>query len=50
MSRYSIYKAADERGIAHATALLIWDATGNPDDFICALDAYADGYGFILCD
>ena len=50
MSRYSINKAADERGIAHSTAMLIWEATQDPDEFISALDDYANGYGFSLID
>ena len=50
MSQYAIYKAADERGVSHRTANLIWEATGDPDDFIAALDDFASGYGFTLID
>ena len=50
MSRYSINKAADERGISHATAMLIFECSESVDDFIAALDAYADGDGFVLID
>ena len=50
MSRYSICKAADERGINHSTAMLIWEATQDPDEFISALDDYVKGYGFSLID
>lgn len=50
MSRYQIYKAADERGISRHTALLVWEHTDDPDDFIAALDDIADGWGFSLID
>ena len=50
MSRYSINKAADERGIAHGTAMLIWESVDSPAEFIAALDAYAAGEGSPLVD
>ena len=48
MSRYAINKTADELGIAHGTAMLIWDATGTRDEFIAAMEDYAAGRGFVL--
>lgn len=48
MSRYAINKAADERGINHSTAMLIWDSVDSVDEFLAALDDYAEGRGFTL--
>lgn len=48
MSRYAINKAADERGISHSTAMLIWDSVDSVDEFLEALDDYAEGRGFTL--
>ena len=48
MSRYSINKAADERGISHSTAMLVWEYTNDHDEFIAALDEIAAGRGFSI--
>lgn len=48
MSRYAINKVADELGVSHSTAMLIWDATQNPDEFRAAIEDYAAGRGFVL--
>ena len=50
MSRYSINKLADERGVSHRTALLIWECCNDRDEFIAALDDVAAGRGFVLID
>lgn len=50
MSRYAINKAADERGVEHSTALLIWECCSDRDEFIIKLDAVARGHGFTLID
>ena len=50
MSRYSINKSADERGISHSTAMLIWEYTNDPAEFIAALDDVAAGRGFSIID
>jgi len=48
MSRYMINKAADERGVSHGTAMLIWESCESIDEFLAALDDYAEGRGFTL--
>jgi len=48
MSRYAINKAADERGVSHGVAMLIWDSVDTVDEFLAALDDYAEGRGFTL--
>lgn len=50
MSRYAINKAADERGISHATAMLVWEYTDDRDEFLAALDQIAAGRGFCIID
>ena len=50
MSRYAIYKAADERGVSHRTAMFLWDYTDDPDEFLAMLDEVAAGRGFALID
>lgn len=50
MSRYSINKLADELGVSHATAMLIWESVDTPDEFIAALTAFVNGEGFSLID
>lgn len=50
MSRYRIYKIADEYGIAHSTAMLIWESSESVDDFIKSIEAFVSGEGFIVID
>ena len=50
MPYYRIYKHADERGVSHPTALLIWECTNDEDEFLAALDDVAAGYGFAIID
>ena len=48
MSRYAINKAADERNVSHGVAMLIWESVDTVDEFLAALDDYAEGRGFTL--
>lgn len=48
MSRYMINKAADERNVSHGVAMLIWESVDTVDEFLAALDDYAEGRGFTL--
>lgn len=50
MSRYAIYKVADELGVCHRTAMLIWDAAETPAEFRRMMEDYAAGRGFSLID
>lgn len=50
MSRYSINKLADEFGVAHSTAMLIAETCEDRGEFIEALEAFANGEGFVLID
>ena len=50
MSRYSINKVADELGVSHATAMLIYESSDSVDEFLSNLEAYANGEGFTLID
>lgn len=50
MSRYKINKVADEYGVSHATATLIWESSESIEDFIESIEAYANGEGFTLID
>lgn len=50
MTRYSINKAADERGVSRSTAMLIWELVDDSDEFLAALDDVAAGRGFVLID
>lgn len=50
MSRYKISKVADEYGVSHATAMLIWESSESVDDFIESIEAFANGEGFSIID
>ena len=50
MSRYAINKAADELGISHQTALLVWEFVDSKEEFLAALDDLAAGRGFVFID
>lgn len=48
MSRYAINKKADELGVSHGVAMLIWESVDTVDEFLQALTDYAEGRGFTL--
>jgi len=50
MSRYAINKKADELGVSHGTAMLIYESCASVDEFVDALTAFANGEGFALID
>ena len=50
MSKYMQNKKADEFGVSHATAALIYESCETVDEFLSALEAYANGEGFTLVD
>ena len=50
MSRYAINKLADEFGVAHSTAALLWECCDDRDEFVAALSEVAAGRGFALID
>ena len=50
MSRYAINKLADEFGVAHSTAMLLWECCNDKAEFLAALRDVAEGRGFALID
>lgn len=51
MSRYSINKLADEFGVSHSTAMLLWECCNDDKaEFLAALRDVAEGRGFVLID
>lgn len=50
LSTYRINKVADEHGIAHGTAMLIWESSETLDDFLVSIEDFAAGKGFTIID
>lgn len=48
--RNSINEAADERGIHHQTALLIWECSSDFYEFIDNLDDFVECGTFVIID
>lgn len=50
MTRYQINKKADELCVGHAVAMLIYEHSDSVDEFVRAIEAYANGEGFVIAD